>query len=85
MAIALVFYYFQHMTVDVGGYTVVYYKNRCTMDVRTLPADLESLKALPCLIRINWRERIASDLEQEYCYLPGRGTEKSRLIHKSNK
>ena len=78
---AATLYWFQYSTVDVGGYTVVYYKNRCAINTQNLVADLESLKSLPCLIRINWRERIASDLEQEYCYLPDRGVEKSRVIH----
>lgn len=80
-----VFYFFQHESLIVGKYTVVYYKNQCDIDSEELPMDFDSLTALPCLIRINWRERIASDMEQEYCYLPGRGTEKTRRIHKSSK
>ena len=83
VALALVCYYFQHESVIVSNYTVVYYKNQCDIDSEELPTDFDSLTALPCLIRINWRERIASDMEQEYCYLPDRGTEKTRLIHKS--
>lgn len=75
-------YWFQHKTVNVGDYTVVYYKNRCDVDSESLSANLESLKTIPCLIRINWQESIASDMLQEYCYLPGKGVEKSRLIHK---
>ncbi|PKN20557.1 MAG: hypothetical protein CVU71_01845 [Deltaproteobacteria bacterium HGW-Deltaproteobacteria-6] len=85
LALMPVCYFFQHESVVVGNYTVVYYKNQCDIDPEDLPADFNSLTALPCLIRINWRERIASDLEQEYSYLPGRGTEKTRLIHKSSK
>ena len=75
-------YWFQHETVNVGGYTVVYFKNRCDIDPEGLPADLEYLKTLPCLIRINWLERLAPDVFQEYSYLPGRGVEKTRKIHK---
>lgn len=76
-------YWFQHQTVRVGSYTVVYFKNRCQIDAAALPTDLESLKALPCLIRINWLERISSNLEQEYCYRPDRGVEKTRMIQKT--
>jgi len=82
LAAIIVFYIFQHKTVNVGDYTVVYFKNRCDIDAQSLPTDLESLKSLPCLIRINWQERMASDLYQEYSYLPGRGVEKTRIIHK---
>ena len=83
LALSIVCYYFHHESVIVGSYTVVYYKNQCDINPEELSADFNSLTALPCLIRINWRERVSSDLEQEYCYLPGRGTEKTRLIHKS--
>jgi len=76
-------YWFQQQTVVAGSYTVVYYKNRCNIDSQALPADLESLKALPCLIRINWAERIDASLEQEYCYRPDRGVEKTRMIQKT--
>jgi len=82
-AAVFVFYFFQHESVNTGRYTVVYYKNRCAIDPQTLPADLDSLKALPCLIRINWTEQIASDMEQEYCYYPGRGIEATRRIYKN--
>jgi len=82
-AAVLVCYFFHQESVDVGGYTVVYYNNLCDVDSETLPTDFESLKNLPCLIRITWTERIASDMEQEYCYLPDRGIEKTRLIHKT--
>ncbi|MEE9912116.1 MAG: hypothetical protein K4571_10370 [Deltaproteobacteria bacterium] len=82
LAFVVVAYWFQHKTVDIGGYTVVYYKNRCGVDPEGLSANLESLKTIPCLIRINWQEPIASDMLQEYCYLPGKGVEKTRLIHK---
>lgn len=82
LILAFVGYYFQHKSVDVGIYTVVYFKNQCDIDAQALPSDLESLKSLPCLIRINWRERVSSDMEQEYSYIPGRDVEKTRLIHK---
>ncbi len=82
VALGFIIYFFQHESVDVGGYTVVYFKNRCDIDPQAIPSDLESLKALPCLIRINWRERVSSDMEQEYCYVPGKDIEKTRLIHK---
>lgn len=81
LALAALIYWFQQETMTVDGYTVIYYKNRCQMEQETPAANLEYLKTLPCLVRINWRERIASDLEQEYCYLPGRGVEKTRVIH----
>lgn len=84
VALILVGFWFQHKTVVVGGYTVVYYRNRCEVDPEALSGSLESLKAIPCLIRINWQEPISSDMFQEYCYLPGKGVEKSRLIHKKN-
>lgn len=81
VGIILVFYIFRHETVSVGQYTVVYYKNKCDLAPEALPRDLESLKRLPGLIRITWQERIASDLLQEYCYLPGKGVEEGRKIH----
>lgn len=77
-----VFYVFEHETVEVGRYSVVYYKNMCDVEVDDFPQDLESLKSLPGLIRITWQEQIASDMFQEYCYLPGKGVEKSRLVRK---
>lgn len=85
LAVGLVAYWFQHQTIQVGRYTVVYYKNQCDMNTDLLPANLEYLKTLPCLIRINWQESLAPDLFQEYSYLPGRGIEETRKIHKSGK
>ncbi|MFO7569041.1 MAG: hypothetical protein R6W75_04515 [Smithellaceae bacterium] len=82
VALLIVAYWFQHKTVVIGQYTVVYYKNQCNIDPDLLPENLEYLKTLPCLIRINWLERIASDMFQEYSYLPGRGVEKTRKIRK---
>lgn len=79
-----VVYWFQHQTVVIGSYTVVYYKNRCHVDPDTISASLESLQTIPCLIRINWQEQMSSDMLQEYCYRPGRGVEKTRLIHRKN-
>ncbi len=84
VALVVVCYWFQHKTLRVGDYEVVYFKNRCDIDEGAMPADLESLKALPCLIRISWRERTGEDLYQEYCYTPGKGVEKSRRIHTKN-
>ncbi len=85
VALLVVAYWFQHKTVQIGDYTVVYFKNRCDVDADSLPANLEYLKSLPCLIRINWQESLAPDLYQEYSYLPGRGVEKTRKIHKKKK
>ncbi|HOX14804.1 MAG TPA: hypothetical protein PLP18_01630 [Smithellaceae bacterium] len=53
----------------------------CTQDPSL--NNFESLKVLPYLIRINWGERVASEMGQEYCYLPDWGVEKSRVIHKT--
>lgn len=83
-ALVAVVYWFQHKTVVIGSYTVLYYKNRCHVDPDTISASLESLQTIPCLIRINWQERISSDMYQEYCYRPERGVEKTRLIHRKN-
>ena len=81
MMLGVVFFFFQHKTVNTGSYTVVYYKNRCNIDSQSLPDNLPYLKTLPCLIRITWQEPIASDMYQEYCYFPGKEVEKTRLIH----
>lgn len=78
----LVGFWFQHKTVVIGEYTVVYYKNRCSVDPENLSGSLESIKAIPCLIKINWQEPISSDMFQEYSYRPGKDVEKTRLIHK---
>jgi hypothetical protein len=83
LAAAVVFHIFEHETVTAGKYTVVYYKNMCDNMPPAFPQDLESLKSLPCLIRVTWQEQIASDMFQEYCYLPDKGVEKSRLVHKT--
>lgn len=80
LVIGLVFYIFEQETVPVGKYTVLYYKNRSDLDSESFPQDLESLKSLPGLIRITWQEQIAHDMFQEYCYLPGKKVEKTRLI-----
>lgn len=83
-ALVAVVYWFQHKTVVIGPYTVVYYKNRCQVDPENISGGLESLQTIPCLIRINWREPISSDILQEYCYRPEKGVEKTRLIHRKN-
>ena len=83
VAVAIVYFIFEHETVNVGRYNVVYYKNKCDNMPEVLPQDLESLKKLPCLIRITWQEQIASDMFQEYCYLPGKEVEKGSLYHKT--
>jgi hypothetical protein len=80
----LVFYVFQQETVTAGKYTVLYHKNMCELDAETFPQDLESLKKIPCVIRVTWQEKIGSELFQEYCYLPGVGVEKTRMIHKKD-
>jgi hypothetical protein len=84
LAAILIFYLFEQESVDTGKYTVVYYKNRCDLNPRSLPADLESLKRVPCLIRITWQEKVAAGMYQEYCYLPGKEVEKTRSIHKKD-
>ncbi|OPY81907.1 MAG: hypothetical protein A4E71_03310 [Smithella sp. PtaU1.Bin162] len=83
IGLVLVFYVFKQETASVGRYSVLYYKNMCDLEVESFPQDLESLKSLPGLIRITWQEQIASDMFQEYCFLPGKGVEKSRLIRKN--
>jgi hypothetical protein len=82
LGLILVFYVFKQETVSVGRYSVLYYKNRSDIDLALFPQDLESLKKLPGLIRITWLEQIGSDIYQEYCYLPGKGVEPTRLINK---
>lgn len=76
----IVFYVFQQKTVSVGKYQVLYYKNRCDIAPGSFPQDLESLESLSGLIRITWQEQIGSNMFQEYCYLPGKGIEKARII-----
>jgi hypothetical protein len=80
LGLILVSYIFEQETVLVGRYTVLYHKNMCDLDPESFPQDLDSLKNLPGLIRITWREQISSDMYQEYCYLPGRGVEKARIV-----
>jgi hypothetical protein len=83
-AVLLAFYLFGQQTANVGRFTVVYFKNKCGLELQSVPEDLEALKRLPCLIRITWQEKIAPDTYQEYCYLPGKEVEKTRLIHKKD-
>ena len=82
LGVVIVFYVFWQETARVGRYTVVYYKNQCNLDPEALPQDLPSLMRLPCVIRVTWQEEIAEKMFQEYCFLPGKGIEKSRLIQK---
>jgi hypothetical protein len=83
LGIMLVFHVFRQETVSIGRYSVLYYKNQCDLQPKEFPQNLESLKSLPGLIRITWQEEISTNLFQEYCYLPGKGVEKSRLINKN--
>jgi hypothetical protein len=80
LGLVIVLYVFQQETVSVGRYSVLYYKNMNNIDPESFPQDLESLKKLPGLIRITWRESMGGDVYQEYCYLPGRGVEQTRII-----
>jgi hypothetical protein len=80
LGLIIVFFVFEQKTVSVGRYTVLYYKNMGDVDPKSFPQDLDSLKNLPGLIRITWQEQIASDMFQEYCYLPGKGVEKARIV-----
>ncbi|MEN6622269.1 MAG: hypothetical protein ABFD50_12035 [Smithella sp.] len=82
LGLLIVFYVFRQETVSTGRYHVTYYKNRGDIDPKSIPQDLESLKHVPGLVRITWQEQIGSEMFQEYCYLPGKGVEKGRLIHK---
>lgn len=85
LGLIIVFFVFKQETVLVGRYSVLYYKNMCDIEPESFPQDLESLKDLPGLIRITWQEQIAPNIFQEYCYLPGREVEKTRLLRTSNK
>jgi hypothetical protein len=79
LALVIVNFIFRQETTNIGKYTILYYENQCNLS----PAqDLQSLMALPCVIRITWQEEIADKMFQEYCYLPGRGIEKARLYQK---
>ncbi len=80
MGLFIVFYVFEQETVSVGRYSVLYYKNQNNTDPASFPQDLESLKNLHGLIRITWRESIGSNIYQEYCYLPGKGVEQTRIV-----
>ncbi|MEN6330639.1 MAG: hypothetical protein ABFD57_01485 [Smithella sp.] len=80
LGLIIVFYVFRQETVSVGKYQVLYYKNRRDIAPQSLPQDLNSLKQISGLIRITWQEQVEPHMFQEYCYLPGRGIEKSRII-----
>lgn len=79
---SIVFYLYRHETVTAGKYQVTYYKGSYDTGKKSLPQDLGSLQKIPGLVRITWLEQTGSELYQEYCYLPGKGTEKGRVIHK---
>jgi hypothetical protein len=82
LAVIIVFYIFRQETVSVGKYNVLYYINQCDIPPELFPQDLPSLMNLPGLIRITWEDEIADQMFQMYCYLPGKGIEKSGLHHK---
>ena len=82
IAVLVVFYIFRQETAYIGKYTVVYYENQCDIPPESFPQDLYSLMNLPGLIRITWEDEIGDNMFQMYCYLPGKGFEKSGLHHK---
>lgn len=82
LGLIIVFYVFRQETVSAGRYQVTYHKSWCKIDPKSFPQDLGSLQQIPGLVRITWQEQIGSEMFQEYCYLPGKGMEKGRLIHK---
>ena len=82
LAVIIVFFIFRQETVTVGKYNVLYFSNQCDIPAESFPQDLPSLMNLPGLIRITWEDEIGDKLFQKYCYLPGKGIEKSGLHHK---
>ncbi|PKN76937.1 MAG: hypothetical protein CVU52_02655 [Deltaproteobacteria bacterium HGW-Deltaproteobacteria-10] len=80
LGLIITLYVFEQDTVSVGRYSVLYYKNMNDSDPASFPQDLESLKKLPGLIHITWRESIGPNVYQEYCYLPEKGVEPTRII-----
>jgi hypothetical protein len=83
-AVVIVFFIFRQETVYIGKYKVLYYTNQCNIPPESFPQDLPSLMNLPGLIRITWEDQIADKMFQMYCYLPGKGIEKSGLHHKKD-
>ncbi len=81
LAIVIVSHIFSQKTAYIGKYTVLYYENQCNLPPESFPQDLPSLMNLPGLIRITWEDEIGDKLLQKYCYLPGKGIEKSGLHH----
>ena len=81
LAVIIVFFIFRQETVTVGKYNVLYFSNQCDIPPESFPRDLPSLMNLPGLIRITWEDEIGEKLLQKYCYLPGKGIEKSGLHH----
>ena len=84
LAVVIVFYIYRQETAYIGKYTVVYYKNQCNLAPEYFPHDLPSLMNIPGLIRITWEDEMSDKMFQMYCYLPGKGIEKSGLHHKNN-
>lgn len=84
LAVVIVFYTFRQETAYIGKYTVLYYKNQCDLAPESFPQDLPSLMNIPGLIRITWEDEMSDKMFQMYCYLPGKGIEKSGLHHKNN-
>ena len=82
LAVVIVFYIFRQETVSIGKYKVLYYENQCDIPPELFTQDLQYLMNLPCVIRITWEDEIADNMFQMYCYLPGKGIEKSGLHHK---
>lgn len=83
LAVVIIFFIFRQETVIVGKYNVLYFPNQCDIPPESFPQDLPSLMNLPGLIRITWEDEISDKMFQKYCYLPGKGIEKSGLHHKN--
>ncbi|MFB3925125.1 MAG: hypothetical protein ACE14T_03645 [Syntrophales bacterium] len=74
-------YYFHISSVEIGQYTVYYYKNQ-TADVASFPSDLTMLMNTPGVVKIIWLEQIGPNIYQRYCWTADRGVEKSGLVRK---
>jgi len=55
---------------------------KCDFAPESFPQDLPSLMNIPGLIRITWEDEMSDKMFQKYCYLPGKGIEKSGMHHK---
>ena len=84
LAVVIVSHIFRQETAYIGKYTILYYKNQCDVPTESFPQDLPSLMNLPGLIRITWEDELGDNMFQMYCYLPGKGVEKSGLHHKTS-